>query len=348
MGYKVFGVKVDKDTASDIRYRTSGSCLAYVQFQQDVPKGFHRLTHWPPDIFQTLLPATPPRRPSVLQQRELVRPGLCELSPLVWQGRLCHLECVRPASGGTAQDYWLQLKDAETGRELARFAEGYSLASALVHEDQLWAFASRFEEGNWNDVTLFHSADLKTWSSQVVIRQENEHLFNSSVCAGPDGFVMAYESNDPAYPPFTIKFATSKDVQTWTKLPEAVLGSNRYAACPCLRFVDGWYYLLYLEHRAPRHVFETYIARSQNLRTWLASAANPILAAEGTDEGINASDPEVVEFGGKTYVYFAVGDQLTWMNLKRAAYPGPMSRLFAEWFATPSIVDRGTVPARQS
>lgn len=345
MGYKVFGVKVDKDSVDELGYETRGSCLAYVQFQQDVPKGFHRLGHWPADVFQALTPPPAPRRTPVLAGRELVRRGLCELSPVVWQGRLCHLECVRPASGGTPEDYWLQLVDAESGRELARFGQGHSLASAIVHDGALWVFASRFEGGTWNDVTLFRSADLTTWESHVVIRQENENLFNSSVCAGPEGFVMAYESNDGSYPPFTIKFATSRDLRTWTRVREAVVGSNRYAACPCLRFADGWYYLMYLEHRAPRHVFETYISRSRDLRTWYWSAANPVLAAEGLDEGINASDPEIVEFGGATYVYFAVGDQLTWMNIKRASYPGPMGRFFAEWFAAPPIVDRGTVPA---
>jgi hypothetical protein len=345
MGYKVFGVKVDKDTANEIRYQTSGSCLAYVQFQQDVPKGFHRLGHWPVDVFQTLLPPAPSRGLPLLRERELVRRDMCELAPVVWQDRLCHLECVRPPSGGSAADYYLLLKDAESGRELARFATGYSLASAIVHDGKLWVFASRFEAGDWNDVTLFHSADLQTWTSQVVVRQENEHLFNSSVCQGADGFVMAYESNDPAYPPFTIKFATSPDLQTWTRLPDAIVGTNRYAACPCVRYADGYYYLMYLENRAPRHVFETYISRSTDLRTWHLSAANPILAPLGNDEGINASDPEIVEFGGRTYVYFSVGDQLTWMNGKRAAYPGPMGKFFAEWFATPGIEDRGTAAA---
>jgi hypothetical protein len=136
-------------------------------------------------------------------------------------------------------------------------------------------------------------------------------------------------------------------LRTWTKLPGAVVGTNRYVACPCLRFVDGYYYMMYLEHRAPRHVFETYLSRSKDLLSWEFSAANPILAAQGTDEGINASDPEIVEVDGKTYVYFAVGDQLTWMNIKRAAYPGPMARFFAEYFARPGIEDRGTAAARR-
>ncbi|MBT3291368.1 MAG: hypothetical protein HN380_28755, partial [Victivallales bacterium] len=342
MGYKVFGVKVETDTEGEIQYTTKGSCLAYVQFQQEIPTGFHRLGHWPVEVFQSLLPPTPPQPPPVLRGRELVKRGVCELSPLVWQDQLCHLECVRPPSGGTPQDYHLRLVEAATGRELARFAEGYSLASALVHEGILSVFASRFADGNWNDVTLFQSADLTNWTTKVVVSQEREHLFNTSVCLGPDGFVLAYESSDPQYPRFTIKFAVSEDLQNWRKLPGAVFGANRYAACPCLRFAAGHYYLMYLEHRTPLHVFETYIARSSDLHSWQLSAANPVLAVTGLDEGINASDPEIVEFEGTTYVYYSVGDQLTWMDIKRATYPRPQAEFFAQWFATPGIVDVGT------
>ncbi|MHB9108165.1 MAG: glycoside hydrolase family protein [Armatimonadota bacterium] len=341
MGYKVFGAKVQQGTEYEIQYSTQGSCLAYVQFQQEVPLGFHRLGHWPVDVFQQILPPAP-HSPGVLQAPELVRRDMCELAPVIWQGRLCHLECVRPASGGTVADYYLQLNDAETGETLARFAEGYSLASAIVHEDTLYAFASRFEDNDWNDVTLFSSSDLMNWEQTVVIRQEQEHLFNTSVCRGPDGFVMAYESNDPAYPPFTIKFAVSPDLRHWTKLPDAVFGTDRYAACPCLRYADGNYYMLYLEARAPRHYFETYIARSPDLRRWWLSAANPVLRPDGLDDGVNASDPELIELNGRTLVYYAVGDQLTWMNVKRAAYPGLLADFFRRWFPDEGIEDRGT------
>ena len=115
---------------------------------------------------------------------------------------------------------------------------------------------------------MFKSRDLANWESKVVITQENENLFNSSVCEGPDGFVMAYESNEPAYPAFTTKFARSKDLETWTKLPDSTFGTNRYTACPCVRFVNGFYYVLYLENRRPRHYFETYVTRSKDLEHW--------------------------------------------------------------------------------
>ncbi len=333
MGYKVFGVKVNKGTENEIQYTTKGAVQAYVQFQQDVPKGILRLTSWPVDAFQTMLPPSPqPVRP-VPANTEFVQRDMCEVSPVIWQGKLVLMKCVRPASGGTKDDYYIVLNDAASGEELAKFATGYSLACAFVDKDTFYAFASRFEDNNWNDVTMFKSADLKTWESKKVIEQNaKEHLFNSSVCAGQDGFVMAYESNDPAWPAFTVKFATSKDLETWTTIPDALLGTDRYTACPCVRFANGYYYVLYTEHRTPRWFFETYIARSKDLKTWELSTSNPVLTPEAIDDGINTSDPDLVEFGGKTFLYFAVGDQQTWMNIKRAAYAEPMASFLASWF----------------
>ena len=133
------------------------------------------------------------------------------------------------------------------------------------------------------------------------------------------------------YAPFTVKFAVSSDLENWTKLPD-VFGADRYTACPCLRYANGWYYLLYLEHRTPRWFFETYLARSKDLQTWELSPANPILTP-GLTDGVNASDPDLVEFGGQTWLYYSVGDQLSWTKLKRAVYPGPMAEFFAGKFS---------------
>jgi len=279
----------------------------------------------------------------VLERRETVIRDLCEVSHVHWQGRLCRMECIRPGQGGTQADYYLLLRDAETGAEIARFAEGYGLASAFVHEDTFYAFASRWEEGNWNDVTCFSSRDLKAWESTVAIVQENEHLFNSSVCRGPEGFAMAYESNDPAYPAFTTKFAVSPDLKTWTKVPEATFGTNRYTACPFITHANGFYYVLYLERREPRWFFETYITRSKDLKGWERSAANPVLSPAALGEGINVSDPDLIEHDGKTRLYYAAGDQLTWMNILWAEYNGPLSRFLESWYAAPGIPDGGAV-----
>jgi len=56
MGYRMFGVMVETETAKDIQYETTGDCRAYVQFKQNVPAGFRRLGRWPVEAFQRLLP----------------------------------------------------------------------------------------------------------------------------------------------------------------------------------------------------------------------------------------------------------------------------------------------------
>ncbi|MCC7262479.1 MAG: hypothetical protein IT369_08160, partial [Candidatus Latescibacteria bacterium] len=194
--------------------------------------------------------------------------------------------------------------------------------------------------GTWNDVTHFWSSDLQHWQSEVVVRQDpGEHLFNTSACAGLEGFALAYETDDPAYPPFSVKYATSPDLRRWERLEGVVFGTNRYTACPCLRWADGYYYQLYLEHRRPRWQFETYIARSPDLRRWELSPANPVLAPEGLDEGTNTSDPELIEVDGVTWLYYAVGDQRTWMKVKRARFAGPQGVFLAHWFRTGGIPD---------
>ena len=327
MGCKVFGAG-----KGEVSYTTKGDVKAYVQFQQVVPKGMLRLGHWPVEVFQTLLPANPSQPRLRIDPSDLG--DICEVAPVVWQKRLALMKCNRPVSGGAKGDYFLTLQDVESGRQLARFAQGYGLASALMHHGSLYVFASRFASGSWNDVTLFKSKDLRNWTEKLALSQEKEHLFNSSVCAGKNGFVMAYESDDPNFTPFTVKFATSTDLETWAKLPDAIFGADRYAACPCIRYLNGYYYLLYLEHRTPRWFFETFLARSKDLQHWELSAASPILTP-GLNDGINASDPDLIEFRGQTYLYYSVGDQHTWSKLKRAVYPGPLTKFFAGYFTEP-------------
>jgi hypothetical protein len=272
-----------------------------------------------------------------------VRNDLCELSPFLWNGRLSHMMCIRPSSGGNGSDHYIVLQDAETKKELGRCAQGYSLASILVHQKTAYIFASRWEKNGWQDVTLFKSRDLQNWQQKIVVKGEKEGLFNSSVCQGKEGFVMAYESDDQNYTPFTVKFAISKDLDNWQKVPDTVFGANRYAACPVIRYVDGYYYLLYLEHRKPRWVFETYIARSPDFKRWELSSANPVLRAQGLEEGINASDPDLIQYNNQTLLYYAVGDQLSWMNVKRAVFPGSLASFLKSWFVVPGIPDHSRI-----
>lgn len=259
---------------------------------------------------------------------------MMECTPLVYRGRPIRMECLRPGSGGGAEDYRIQIKNVADGAILAELAQGYGLASAISVDDRIFVYASRaiFTPGRpgngWNDVTVFWSDDLRTWNQQVAVpHAPEETILNTSVCPSPDGYVMACEITHPAYVPFTITFARSANLLDWSRVPDAVFAPDRYAACPCLRYSNGFYQMLYLEHRPDPRRFETYLARSSDLKQWDLSPRNPILAADG-DEGCNNSDPDLVEYDGKVYLYYATGDQLTWGNLQRAVFHGSLSEFY--------------------
>ena len=60
MGYKVFGVIVNKESVGDIQFSIKGKVAAYVQFQQETPAGFERLTEWPVELFRSISPPALP------------------------------------------------------------------------------------------------------------------------------------------------------------------------------------------------------------------------------------------------------------------------------------------------
>ena len=143
---------------------------------------------------------------------------------------------------------------------------------------------------------------------------------------------MAYESNLPVK--FCFKFARSKDLAKWKKIDGLVFTgvNNEYSACPVIRYFKPYYYVIYLHAPMAGHNgWIAFMARSKDLVTWQLSPKNPVLEA-GKGEGRNNSDVDLIEIDGKTYVYYATGDQQTWMELKRAMYPGPMAEFFQSYF----------------
>ncbi len=271
---------------------------------------------------------------------------ICEATPVVWKDRLLLLENIRPASGGNASDHFLQVRDVEADSILTTFGRGYSLASAFVWKDTFYVYAARHQNNGWHDITEFTSTapllsalagtgGREGWSEPHIVIHENpvEQLFNQSVCRADDRFVMAYESNAPRWPAFTVKFAESDDLKAWRKIPERIYAPDRYTACPCLRYVDGWFYMMYLEHLRPRWWFETYMVRSRDLTDWELSPRNPIIAPNPDgSEDCNTSDPDLCEFKGKILLYYSYGDQRTWTKLTRAEYPGSLTQFFRDCY----------------
>jgi len=261
-----------------------------------------------------------------------------ENTPVLFQSRLLMVANYRPGGDrAKGDDAYLYIDDLATGEQIARFGRGHSFASAWVQDSTLHVFALEFTDFgrvmNSNGITRFWSTDLKTWKQEKVLTAaDNEHLFNTSVCRDEQGYVMAYESDRPL--PFCFKFARSQDLSHWTRVPDLVFtGVHReYAACPALRYFKPYYYVIYLHAPIAGHNgWISFLARSRDLRDWELSPYNPILEA-GIGEGSNNSDVDLIEYEGRTFLYYATGDQATWSTVRVAMYDGPMEDFFIKHF----------------
>lgn len=340
-GYSVF---TSGEEGKAVTYTTRGRTQAYVQFKQDVPQGFERLGLWPADLFAQmappatgLAPVSSASRP-VLTKLPMAFAKAMENTPVVFEGRPLHVLNRRDDAKNGTDEYvasmYLYIVDLATGEEVCRFGQGHSFANAFVDDSQLHVFASEGTNRDWfGSLYHFTTRDLKDWTRRPAIEREgDEHLFNASVCRDQQGFLMAYESNQPVQ--FCFKFARSTDLMQWEKLPGLIFtGINReYSACPVIRYFAPHYYVIYLHAPIAGHSgYVSFLARSADLATWELSPFNPILQA-GPGEGINNSDVDLFEWEGKTYLMYATGDQATWGAVRIALYDGPMQEFFTRHF----------------
>lgn len=261
-----------------------------------------------------------------------------ENTPVIFDSSLLLVVNYRPGGADAkGKDAYLYITDLQTGSEVARFGSGHSFVSALVEGNELNVFALEFSDFgrkmNSNGIDRFFTTDLKNWKTEKVILPEgDEHLFNSSVCRDDQGFLMAYESDKPVQ--FCFKFARSKDLSKWEKIPGLVYAGQgkEYSACPVIRYFAPYYYVIYLHAPVSGHNgWISYLSRSRDLVTWELSPFNPVLEAE-TWEGKNASDVDLLEYEGRTYFYYATGDQETWSTIRMAMYDGTMKNFFENNF----------------
>ena len=212
----------------------------------------------------------------------------------------------------------------------------------MVVGNEVNVFAAKIVDGGGSDVYRFTSTDLVHWSDPMLAvgRSGSELLWNSSVTQDTNGYVMAYESNQPVG--FCFKFARSTDLVNWTKIDAPTFAGpkgNEYSACPDIDYVGGYYYATYLAQATvlgSQSGYATEIARSKDLVTWEYSATNPMLTPS-PGEGINNSDVDLFEYNNKTYVFYCSGDQQTWGNIQLAVYDGSKEQLLSSYFPSESL-----------
>jgi len=293
-----------------------------------------------------------PRAP-VIHKLGTLDLDLVESTPIVFCSRLYRFEYVRPNYRlNKAGKPCFRFTDVETGEATPTFAQTYNLGCAFAEGDTMWVFGV----DNWDGETIasFHSRDLKHWKQQEALHLKGWGLFNSSVCKARDRYIMAFEVGRPPEVtgvPFTIGFAESSDLQSWKVMSgDHVFTKDRYSACPSIRYLDGQFYMTYLEAR-PGPSYETYIVRSPDLVLWEMSSLNPVLRASPEDKkianskltaaeqaeiaaanDINNSDVDFCEFRGKTVITYSWGNQQGTEFLAAAEYDGPRNLFMKSFF----------------
>ncbi|MBX9655970.1 hypothetical protein K2Y11_20325 [bacterium] len=290
-----------------------------------------------------------------IQKQGTIECDIVESSPVVFDKRLYYFESVRPDYEHKEEgvhDSYFRFWDVEKKIPLPYFAKGYHLGSAMVVGDFMYVFGVR----KWGDnrIDLFRSSDLITWSQAPILDLPGWSIFNTSACRVGPKFVIAIEIDKPseeAGVPFTIRFAESTDRKTWKLLPsDHVFSKDRYTACPTLKYVEGMYYMTYLE-AMPGPEYETYIVRSPDLIHWESSPKNPILrhteedklianASLSSDEreritkakNVNNSDFDFCEFEGETVILYSWGDQQGTEHLAEARFEAPLNTFLPSLF----------------
>jgi alpha-L-fucosidase len=272
------------------------------------------------------------------------------------KGRLYRLENIpRAVDFDTTESYYryhedgFRIRDVAEDRIISIPLLNHYFAIAWVWEDKVYVVAGDYEDRLWaiRHTIMITSEDLITWTKPKIIMeaQGEEHLFNYAVCRARGKFYMLYETDDSLWPAFTMRFCESDDGVNWRKLSENhIYGHDKYTGGPALYFDDeeDWFYILYLNALGD-NMYDNRIARSRDLITWQEAPTDRPFVSPNLQRSVNdrkwpevmersASDLEMCEFNGKTYLYWINGNQQGATAGWEAVYDGPMNQLLRTFF----------------
>lgn len=243
-------------------------------------------------------------------------PGFSESTPVVYQNIPMVVSFSR--SGPKVAEF----RDF-SGNLIASHPWTQDLGCALTEGARMYLFGAVAGDRRASIASIY-SDDLINWSAPrtVIEAADSEELFNCSVTKTPTGYVMAYELTEQGGESFSFRFLKSTDLINW--IPEGIRYSLAYSACPTVRYIDGTYYVLFLEQY--QGGWRTVATKTNDFINFNQSGT--VFLAPQAGEGVNASDVDLVEYQGDTYITYIDGDQTTWGDVKMGKYSGTMKDLF--------------------
>ncbi len=272
---------------------------------------------------------------SLLDKEDISILFACEQTPVIFNGKYYEVVSVHPAVGGQENNintYIVVMNVDGVNNIVARTGTFTSMCCAIVNGGTLYIYGTLLSR---NGITrdcqipwVFYTQDLINFqSNQVFSTDPTNTIFNTSVCFDGTRYVMALEAGY-----FNPVFAQSADGKNFT-LMNLKYQNGSYNACPTIRYSNGYYYMIYLIYT--NGLYNEMITRTADFVNWQDSVKNPVLVPDSFDmkdpSCIDTSDIDMVEYGGQLHVYYCIGNQSSWFNIRRAYYNGTMANFF-NWF----------------
>ena len=285
-----------------------------------------------------------------------------ETTPFVFKGKLYRLECFVVYTDDHSKvnhspEDGSRIRDLSDNSIVSIPWRGHYYSQVFVWDDKVHIFGTAMK--SITQIMHMVSDDLVNWSAPAVAitPEEGESLYNTDFCWDGERFVMLYETNDSAYPPFTFKYAQSTDLENWELIDGALYGTDKYVGGPALHYYDGWYYTVYvnalgkdlcsnypdnanMSNQYPS-CYDSRIARSRDLITWVDSEkivvqanynrlVNPEVFPGVVD--INASDFAMCQWGEKVIMHWNGGNQMGCFDLQSAEFEGTEQQFLESFF----------------
>ncbi len=292
---------------------------------------------------------------------EIKKLGACspngEMTPFVWNGLLMRMELFDPLNGtdSTILRYAV-IRDVESGKIISRLAEDSYFHSAYIENGTVYVLGVDMKDRG--TIRIYESSDLINWTNRPLLSNPGWIYYNTSLTKSPDGYVLLMEASHPeeyvGKYPFTLFFATSPDMKSWTFMDyDKGFSKERYMGGPWMRYSEGWYYVISVTELPCNH-YTNYIYRTKDFNDWYVGYYNPILMPGNEDRIIssnasdlsdkliqqitttgfiiNNSDIDMCDYNGKVYINYAAGNQLGFYYMCEAEYDGTVAEFLKSYF----------------
>lgn len=245
-----------------------------------------------------------------------------EASWFIWSNELYYVYTNRNISGSSTEMKVVRWSDKAV---ISTFGSGYGCQDVLVDSGTLYVFATNCKMDythTGNSIVKFTSSNLTSWSgpSTIYTVESSSQIYNVAVTHGSE-YVIAFEIHNPYWynEYFVIRFLGSSSPGSGytSKGDSHVLVDN---SCPDIHYVNSKYYIWSGQDERSHSSYTT------NFSTFTTSVL-PTIKPVHEYEDIFTSDPDLIEFDGKVYIFYGTGNQTTYFRLTYATYDGTLAQL---------------------